>query len=394
MHGRRLKSLARDCSKTTRHSIIPSPRVPFGVGLLAGLTLVSAAAHATSNYVNIETADDYSYYSSQTGQCVGTDCHVHDIQCNEEGDGFWGGIVSGGSPFFMSSVNYQDSDTWDEDFIDIDVYSPIGDDQDTFDQPQSAIGFTCLHGKCKDDTMITCNSGADCPSGDVCVNTPPSLYTSHCANVVTKYLVTSTPSYENGNLVEYSNNISKWGEGTQTWANAGNVGGDNFVVMVNSCGLRAPFWQELWPVFAGVHGVAGIMPITINDGPPGRLLKGMADVDNWSSRGEMLAAFMYNNLDDILPDAWFETMDSGPDDSGSGCPNFDSNFTAGGGGGILGCGVYYVAATDSTQASALFHIETETWNDLPNDSYDSGGNTWHYLSYHCNYDCYTYPFTK
>jgi hypothetical protein len=176
------------------------------------------------------------------------------------------------------------------------------------------------------------------------------------------------------NKVFYGGGNVAWGEDSAagTWGNAGTNGGTNLVVLINSCGLTAPFYSQYISAFAGMHLVAGIMPI---DG----------DTVNVANRGSLLGNLAVANHNQVVSESWFATMDSA---SGGG----NCRSTYGGGHGISGCGAYYTLAHDSSTSNAQYHVWTETWVDLKSSTHDAIGNGAGWIYWHCNYDCATYPW--
>lgn len=346
------------------------------VGLLCAAQAARGDTNSWSPYVNVETVNDYSY---MTGD------HTHDTTCNTEGNGFWSIISSK----FTQRQHYTDSAVYDSDFLDPQV-STSAADSSYFDGENTAISFVCAHGTCNDDTGRSCTSGADCSTGDVCVNTPPAKGVSHCATNFQRRLITSSSGSSHGNYVFYGGGAVKWGESAfgGAWAGAGTNGGANGIFMINSCGLHAPFWGQLTPAFAGVHFVAGIMPNTINS-------LGFADASNWSSRGTYLASYARDHYFNTIAEAWFATMDNAPQAPYAACPNFDGDYSKGGGRGINGCGAHYLMAVDSSVGAAQQTDWYTTWSYLgTNTNTDAQGNAAAWIYWHCNYDCNTYPFTK
>lgn len=330
---------------------------------LCAVCLSPAARAVTENTIIVESVNDYSYV-------VGN--HNKDTICNSEGDGFWNTMAS--ATDFVQDQHYKDGQVYDTDFLDSNRSGDTHDhDNQYWDHNGHAISFVCAHGTCNartGDLCGTCNAGEHCtalpppPSG-------PNL--GFCVKNVQRRIRTSSSSSFHGNVVYYGGGNAAWGEDSSsgTWAGAGSDGGTNLVVLINSCGLTAPFYSQYVSAFAGVHLVAGIMPID-------------QDTVNIANRGSTLASRVVSNHNEVISDSWFATMDS--ISGGTVC------VSSAGGHGIDGCGAYYTLAYDNTTANAQYHTWTERWVDLTSSTHDATGNGGGWIYWHCNYDCNTYPW--
>jgi hypothetical protein len=256
----------------------------------------------------------------------------------------------------------QDPNVWDSDYKDSDRSGNTGDgDSSFFDINGFGIAFSCTHGFC--DSKPSCsatphNTQGTCASGQVCIFSPNG---ATCQANTPRAIVTSTSSSIHGNKVLYGDGTVAWGEDTYsgTFAGAGSNGGLNLVVLINSCGMNAPFYSHYWSAFAGVHSVAGILPLE-------------GDTVDVAARGTDFGAQLVSNVNSPVSEAWFTTEDQ-------------MN-------GISGDGAYYLLSFDSTQADAQWHDWNETFNDLQYTANDAVGNGYGWIYWHCNYDCNTNPF--
>lgn len=349
------------------------------VALGASHVCVSGLAVANSGVAAI-SANDYSYV-------VGD--HSFDTTCNAEATGFYNTLTSG--PNFSSAVRLYDITATDRSMCDPNAPGGSANDYDTsaFDQSNLAVSFVCLHGTCNHITSTMCMTGSWCPSGAACPNMPPNPYMSRCTQNWDRWLATSSPFQSHGNWLSYSQSYVRWGESPQagSWGGAGTNGGTNLIVMVNSCGLTAPFWTRVTPALAGAHLMAGIFPHGAD--ASGRF----SDTANWSSRGTTLANYANANPNQQVADSWFATLNSTPQAGYGDCPQQGNAYTYGGGRGINGCGGHYVIAVAPTWLAAAGKT-AETWLQVKDDSRDTTGNAYTWFRYQCNYDCATYPFTK
>jgi hypothetical protein len=288
---------------------------------------------------------------------------------------------------------YYNSAVYDSDFLDPNVVGGDSrdDDTDNFDCSGGALGYVCAHGVCDDVTTRSCSTSADCPGG-YCPGTPPSAYSTACINNFSRRLVTSSLGDKHSHNVFYGPGNARWGEDPVTggWAGAGTNGDNNVVFLINSCGARAPFLSDLFPLFAGTALITMIMPMSnlaFNNL--------FADAILYSTRGNTLATNAVMNPHGAIKDAWNATQDAAPATTpGSSCPNRTSDFTYGGGHGIAGCGASVSMAMDWSPGDASWDLNNMSWYTAQDDTLESRGNSYWYWSYYCNYDCNTYPFQK
>lgn len=356
--------------------------------IAAALALASLPRGAAANSgITVETVNDYTWWVPDGSK---------NTICNTEGNYFWNEMTASGTGW-TQLVHYVDNSVFDTDFYDPQRPGSLAQDNDTnnFDRAGNAISFVCVHGSCDDCTTTSCSTGGNCPAGQECMANPPSAYSSRCANLSPRRLVTSSSSNWHGNLVFYGDGRVKWGEDSASgsWAGAGTNGGTNVVFLVNSCGLRPYFWAQQSPAFAGAHLIASIMPVSnVAKGSSG--LSGCADAWNYDYRGFFLAAYALANPNSSITSGWFSNLDVTPQAVGTSCPDLTTNYTYGGGHGIGGCGAYNVLSFDVTQSLANWHVDSESWLGARFEWNDATGNAYGRWAAHCNYDCYTYPFTK
>lgn len=367
-------------------------RVAGGLLALAAWFPVDDAAAITG--VTCESVNDYSYTCSQGYCCTPSTTHCLDTICNTESNSFWNAMTASGT-IWTAKYHYTDSSVYDTDFYDP-QRTGLSYDNDTnnFDASGNAISYTCLHGFGLDFVFgsTPCNSSSDCSFGE-CMNEPPSAagYKSLCTTSASLNAVTSSSSSKHNNFVNYSTNGVAWGEDASsgTWGGAGTNGSTNVVFLINSLSVRPYYWGEISPIFAGLHLLANIMVVNVNNST-----QGSADARNDTSRGSNLASYALANPGHAVSEAWFATMDSASSTNGPSCPDFNSDYTYGGGHGITGCGAYMVSSWDHSLAAVQWHDWNESWYGAQFESNDATGNNYAWLYWHCNYDCNTYPFTK
>lgn len=358
----------------------------FGFGLLFGQV---AWGSPSSHYVNVLTVNDYTWWN-----WPGSGCDTFD------GDPFWTYI--GGVSGLQQRVNLKDSAVFDIDFYDPELTQNSNDgDWSGYgaDPPGNAVSLVCGHGSCDDGTRTTCTKAADCAGvNGVCPGTPPSAYLSRCVqnNTPSKLIYTANSSNWHGNIVRYGGGLVAWGESPQSgaWRNpsAGTNGGANLVTVLNSCGLRAPFWSQVANAFAGAHIIAGMMPVTMNNCPRSDCNSGVGDA--YGGVGGEFAHQGSINPQASIFSAWSAALDSAPNDPSSSCPDFTENYQYGGGSGFRSCGCNYVMAQDYTALVSIWHTG-ESWLQIQDDTLDATGSQGGpYAQFHCNYDNNTYPFTK
>jgi hypothetical protein len=202
-------------------------------------------------------------------------------------------------------------------------------------------------------------------------------------------LVTSSTISSHSNYVFYGQSGVRWGESPNagSWAGAGTNGGTNLVVLINSCGLRAPYYGQNNTLHAGLHLLVGIMPVSNN-------AAGFADAVGDSARGSYLGWYLRYLPGTSIRASWFGTMNSEPQTAGRSCPNLNTNYYYGGGYGVDGCGAYYSISVAQNQDWATWHAYNETWSQVQSVAYDATGNQSGWIYWNCNYDCDTWPFTR
>jgi hypothetical protein len=366
------------------------------LAVLAGaVALWPHAARAASVNVTIESVSDYSYVLGH---------HENDIECIAETDGFYSGMALF-PPFAVSPSRYwKNGDVWDFNFYDPQL-TGYGADNDVlrFDPPGSAISYACAHGSCDDTMPTTCTSSAQCGAGRYCPGSPPSVYSRRCIKNVTQSKLLSLSSSVGGhaNLVLYGGTNAgpgtvAWGESPQSsaWRGAGTNGGANLVVISNSCGLRAPYWEQVVNPLAGAHMIAGIMPVSVNNCPLGKVCNwGVADAYTDSNRGGFFAYLGYVNPQGAVSAAWGYALNALSSYSNSSCPDATNTFTYGGGKGLKGCGCHFVVSRDHTPLRSIWHALYENWVELRDDANDATGTAGGaFGTFYCNYDNITYPF--
>jgi hypothetical protein len=321
-----------------------------------------------------------------------------DIICIAEADGFrdW---VQFQFPFFffphphfVSGLRWVENDVWDTDLMDP-QRTGNGRDDDTheFDRPSDSMTYFCGHGTCNDYTTQRCTTSTQCnrpqPGQQLpgsCVSAPPGGGGFCAYNTPRLMIMANTPNSRNGGIVNYSNGSVAWGESVTAggWGGAGTNGGVNFAILSNSCGLRPPFfWEEAGALLAGVHVLGMIMPVDINSSG-----QSADDVDA-PARGAMVAFSYLVNSSGSVGLAWAHSLNSLPQNDGSGCPIGSSSYALGGGHGISGCGAQVAISVDADEGSAEWHNGTESWWGLADDSLDARGAGWLAWFATCNYDC-------
>lgn len=288
---------------------------------------------------------------------------------------------------FESTSNLEDFAVWGSDFTDPGRASP-GNDSTWFDKTSSGVhaGIELFsgHGDCSDQTsqicasFIPCNSppaGAQLPG--LCLHAYPSFsyctYDMPSSKGVQAFSDWSNPINFGYDFVTYRDRIALGdGPSTNGWAGVGTDGGDNFVIIDNSCGIRPGFHdQNAKSMFAGVRNMAFI-EITYGDA---------ADV---MDRGPVFGDHYLSSPDTgKIAWAWADTLSSVT--GGSSCP------LGGGFHGILGCGAHVTLTYDATCPYAVWNRDQETWTTVRNDAYDASGNQCTTYVFQCNWDCFTYP---
>lgn len=355
------------------------------VVLMAALATLSAAA---GTGVSAEAVDKYC-------NANGTGCSS--IICIDEADNYRNGLLTAPGTIFTAGVRYTGKSVYDTDFVDPEKTGHSYDnDTYNFDRAGNGTAYVCLHGTCNDTTTQFCTASSQCnsPPGGLsgpgtCISAgPPWGAWGWCAYNGDRYLITTADAYGNhyGGWINYSNGNVRWGESSTVgnWAGAGTNGGNNFGLLSNSCGTRPGYWyQQLAPLFSGMTVLGIIMPVTP---------QGADDVDA-PARGTALANAYRTNPNGSVGFAWADSIVGIPQNDGGDCPNLGGSYSYGGGFGITGCGAQMTYSVDSTSGYAVWNRDTETWNQITGDTYDSAGNNYWAARWHCNYDCNAFPFT-
>jgi hypothetical protein len=244
------------------------------------------------------------------------------------------------------------------------------------------------------DPHTGCNHDSDCPS------TPPSGYYGSpictqcpgatCHPTVGKVGVCRYRSHStalvNGGFSEHCQAVdwgnpsagTVWGESSfQHWFteggnNAGTNGGVNMIASRQSFGGTPGFWPtQTQNLFAGLHLFGSTSPTN-------------GDVHDSTMRGSAFAGTAISSTSSI-GDGWVASGATLTD--GGGCvPGVNA-------GGYDGCGCTYVISWAYNQFNAIYHVETESWANVQDDSLDeSASNTWAILT-SCNYDLASYPWS-
>jgi hypothetical protein len=291
------------------------------------------------------------------------------------GDGFVQGMVFPGSRFHLNS-RWTNGTVYDTDFVDPQINS-LGNDQNNFDKPGTAVSYFTGHGSCLDgcSTHRSCTTTRACtsPNASAGERLPGTCRFSpfdapRCCYLTDRAAITHGTGDRFGGVVNYSRGATRFGESPQsgTWAGAGTDGGANLVVLDISCGILPPFWVDATlNSFAGMQFFATIMVAG-------------GDTAIVADRGSTLAHFYRANENTPIVDSWLNTMASLPAGEGQPCPG------GGGGHGFNGCGCNIIVAVDSTR-ERVFAGLNETWVSLTHDINDAIGNGWAEVRWHCNY---------
>ncbi len=258
-----------------------------------------AWANSYSQSVTVETISDYTYYSGGS--------HVNDTDANTEGDGFYNAITASGSDW-RTGIRWEDASVYDTDFYDPDLTgSSVDDDTYNFDFPWTGIAWAIGHGQCNDrQSLQTCSSDSDCGAGGYCPG-GTSLNSGESRNCIYQYertFVTSSAYSSHGNLVYYGNAYDSspalsWALGEDaasgSFDSAGTNGGDNVVLITNSCGFRSHYTLgDTANFFGGMHALMFNMPtksfVTTDN------VVGFSDTRQWSSRGSNVATTILGDI--------------------------------------------------------------------------------------------------
>jgi len=342
-------------------------RLLLPIALCAGVAVLANArpARGASNELTIEAVGKYD-------ACGNSDLNP---TAEDDSDGFEDGMKPPGSSTWTTHSHWYDPNVWDTDFLDPDK-TGNGDDNDSseFDAASTGIAWYDDHGACPLQPDEHCATGADCndpPPGlslpGACKNEKPTVQV--CAYYYPRQLKVCGSNDKHGGYVNLTNS-ARWGESTDSggWAGAGTNGGANMDILNASCSVEpSMYWQMLGPTFAGLHIMAVLMPVS-------------GDTIMASNRGSTFAGIWQSGDDsqDSPAAAWLDAEASVR--GGLPCA------FGGGGHGMNGCGVYVVMAVDHDQASATWHLNTESWLGLRSDSNDSTGNGGWHMYGRCNYD--------
>jgi hypothetical protein len=363
---------------------------------VAMLEVSGAAASETTTGIMVEGVSNYSA------------CSQGNIHGATDAANFLSGMTVSGSGWTEVIPKYN-SAVWDTDFYDPD-FSKSSNDNDTLrsDQLGTAIAYFSLHGSCNDaysNQQYLCTTSLDCPPAKLGTNTycpgnPPSNNQSACITDTERVIVTCGSQASHANTDFYASDYAigdvKWGEDLTSgdWANAGTNGDNNVVFLVNSCGGRIPEWEALGDVFAGMQLLNILVP-TSNVHNPNVLNDQtlFSDEVDLTTRGTDVATKAIMNPAGSISGAWLAILDEQPNPSNSGgCPDLNpAPYKYGGGSGFSGCGAHYSVAFDNTQSNALYDREM-TWYQAQSNY--SIGRAAYSFTYHCNYDCNTYPIKK
>jgi hypothetical protein len=340
--------------------------------------------HAEDHYgVVVETANAYS-------QCFGANKDLSNS--NSSGDAFITQLMSVNPLGFQLFAHWQDSLTWDTDFLDPDTLgaNPKDDDTNNFDQPNLAISFFQGHGLATDKAKPdqTCFGEAQClnpPSGasvgnlgyGACVLSPASVakygvFQGVCQYKDARALAVCGSGDANGHFAYLSPNMA-FGENPTNgaWRGAAINGGTSLAIVKMSFGMLTFFPTEWWNIFAGLHLYAGIM---ISWG----------DSEDSPGFGFAVAAPYGVNASSSVAEGYLNAMSSVTD--GGGCDGSTSW-----GGGINGCGCH-AAMTVSDSADDVQAAFNENWFSLKNDMGQNGASYW-WWGVMCNYNLTAYPWS-
>jgi hypothetical protein len=353
---------------------------------LAGAALWGAGAHASSNAVNVEAVDHFGSSS---------------IICIAEADNYRNHLINASGTIFTAGQRYTDSLVWDSDFIDPEASgSSLDQDATFFDHAGSFSSYFCGHGICDDDPAFNGLSAQSCTASTQC-NKPPAgmAMPGYCLGngptqnshgtcfyqMARKMVISSNSNNHYSNVINYSSGARiKFGESSNsgTWGGAGTNGGQNFAIISNSCGLRPSFyWEETHQLFAGIHALGIIMPITSGS-------------DDWDApdRGTFVAQGFSSNINSSVGLSFIDAINSMAQNEGPGCPSGSgSNYSHGGGHGIGGCGAQVIESVDGSTSATNWHTLTESWLGMTLDGNDATGGNWISAYIACNYDCNNNP---
>jgi len=359
------------------------------IGSFVGLQL-PVQAHAEDHYgIVVETANSYS-------PCFGSGTDLSNS--NSSGNAFATQMMSANPLGFQLFAHWQDSDTWDTDFLDPDTSGANSHDDDThnFDQPNLAISFFQGHGISTDKANPdqVCISSAQCthpPSGAAvgnlgtgsCVTSPASAAkygggifgipsVGVCQYKDARALAVCGSGDANGHVVYLSPNMALGENPTNgPWRGAAVNGGTSLAIVKMSFGMLTFFPTEWWNIFAGLHLYAGIM---ISWG----------DSEDSSGFGYAVAAPYGVNASSSVAEGYLNAISSVTD--GGGCDGSTSW-----GGGINGCGCH-AAMTMSDSAADVQSAFNENWFSLKNDIAQNNADYW-WWGIMCNYNPTTYPWS-
>lgn len=350
-------------------------KAPGALVLFACADLLLSPPAVAGSGVTVESVNDYQGTADDLTTCIAN------------GLGFKNGMVTG-SGFWTAGKYYTNSQVWDGDFVDPDRTGDWTYDKDyaNFDRTSNvdAISYFTGHGYCAGGSSQPCTATVQC-SSPVAGTTLPGTCRSApgmspvCTYRTPRYVFTNGSGDHHGSQIDYTNGTVKFGESSisGTFAGAAINGGVNLVVLDISCGALVDYWyQELTPMFAGLHLVATIMPTN-------------GDTAMVANRGSTFAARWAANPVSGVGTSWLETHNNLSPYLGSACAG---NYATGGGHGINGCGAYLIFSASNTQSDANWKVSTEGWYGIKLDSNDGTGAGYKQWGGMCNYDCVASPW--
>ncbi|MBK7583144.1 MAG: hypothetical protein IPI67_23465 [Myxococcales bacterium] len=220
----------------------------------------------------------------------------------------------------------------------------------------------------------------------------PIVETKVCIKEKQRQIVTSSTVSSHGNLVNYGRTypgatVSTIGLGEDAasgaFAGAGTNGGTNVAFIVNSCGLRARYWNAATvKFFAGVHSVHMLVPVAAWKDLNGFLYT--SDARTEPQRGIDVAIAAVTNPNSAVASAWLNSTQAGY--------GFTSVPIGGGTPANHSWGCMMSIGRGHTQADANWHANQETWAQAKSESNDAIGSAYSRASIYCNYDSVLYGF--
>ncbi len=333
--------------------------------------------HELHNEVIVETANLYT-------RCFGSGTDLGNS--NQSGTNFLNQLTSVNSLNFAVFAQFQDSMTWDTDFLDPDTAGANSQDDDTdnFDKYGLAISFFQGHGagSVKPATDQVCTLGAQCtqtPPGasgnGLCVKSPAAAAKYGTGNGVCQYTSTRGMAVcgsndANGHAAWLSPNMA-FGEtpAVGPWRGAGTNGGTSLAIVKMSFGMMTFFPSEWTGIFAGLHQYDGVMV-------------SWGDSEDSLAFGDAVAAPYTANPSASVSAGYVNAISSVTDGGGCG-----ESF----GGGFNGCGCHVAMTVSNSQANAGTAFQ-ETWADLKNDNVNQNAANNTAFGAGCNYNPLQYPW--